>query len=344
MKVAVLQGVRSITVEERPTPKIKENEALIHVQAAGICGSDLHGFQGKWPNKRAPGLVMGHEIAGEVVDVGKRVKTVKAGDKVAIDPQIPCGRCDECLRGWINVCSNMKLIGSSARGTFHGGFAEYIAMPEKNLHPLPENVSFREGAMIDPVGNSIHLINRAGVEVGDAIAILGVGTLGLCLLQAAKIAGANKIFVVDISEYRLKVAADLGANYCINAQKKNPVETILKTTDGKGVNVAIEAVGIKETYQQAISVVRKRGKVMALGNMADFVNVELFRFVSREVSMIGCTGFFPYEIDRSLELIAQGEIKVEPLITHVFSLNEIQKAFEILDEGKGKAIKVMLVP
>lgn len=344
MRAAVLRGTRLITVEKRPIPKVKAGEALVRIKAAAICGSDLHGYQGTWPDKRAVGLVMGHEVAGQIVEVDGQVKTRKAGDRVAIDPQLTCGGCDECLQGWPNICSNMRLMGSSARGAFDGGFAEYVAMPEKNLYPLPENLSFEEGAMIDPLANAIHLVNRAQLEVGGTVAIFGAGSLGLVLLQVARIAGAGVVFVTDLSSYRLGMADSLGADVCITAGKRDPVEIILEKTKGKGVDIAIEAVGIKETYRQCISVASKRGKVMALGNFQDFVNVELFRFVSRELSMIGCTGFSPKEIDRGLRLIASGKINVKLLITHRLKLDQAQEAFEVLDGRKEDAIKLILIP
>jgi L-iditol 2-dehydrogenase len=344
MKVAVLKGTRSIGIESRPVPEIKADQVLVRVRAAGICGSDLHGFEGAWPDKRAVGLIMGHENTGEVAETGDEATVFKVGDRVAVDPQVPCLRCEECLQGWTHVCSNMKLLGSSARGAYDGGYAEYIAISERNLHPLPEGLSYEEGTLFDPVGNALHLVGRAELKMGDRVALFGAGTLGLCSLQVVRGAGAAETFVADLSPYRLSVAARLGADLCINSREQDPVEAILEATKGRGVDVAVEAVGKKETYQQCLQVVRKRGKIIALGNMADTIVLNLFRLVSWEVSLIGTTGFTPLEIDRVLRLMASGKFDPKPLITHSYRLEEVQDAFELLDQNVEDAIKVVLLP
>jgi len=344
MKVAVLKGVRSVVVEERPIPEIAAGEALVRVRAAGICGSDIHGFDGIWPDKRALGLIMGHENSGEVVQVAGDVKTVRAGDRVVVNPQLACGRCDECLQGSPNLCRNMKLIGSSSRGMRHGGFAEYLAMPERNLHPLPENLSFEEGALFDPLGNAVHLMNRAEAKVGDRIAIFGAGTLGLCLLLVARNSGLGPILMTDVSPCRLEVARRLGADRCIDVRSDDPVKAILEETKGQGVDIAVEAVGMKETYAQCLSVVKRKGRLMALGNTAPEIGVALFRLVSWEISLIGCTGFGPVEIDRALALMSTGRIDAKPIITHRFPLDQVQAAFEATGQKDSHLIKAFLLP
>ena len=344
MKAAVLKSTRNIIIEDRPVPKLEVNQTLIRVKAAGICGSDLHGFQGIWPDKRAAGLVMGHENAGEIVEVGAGVTDYKIGERVVIDPQLVCGSCDECMQGWPNVCSNMKLIGSSSRGICNGGFSEYISMPSRNLHRLPENLTFEEGVLFDAIGNAIHLVSRAQIKPADRVAIVGAGTLGLSLLLVTQISGAGMITISDMSPYRLNIASELGADICINVNDKDPVSTIMAATQGKGVDFAIEAVGKKETYQQCLAIVKKRGKILALGNMANLIELELFRLVSREISIIGCTGFSPLEVERAIELMASGKIDVKPLITHTFPLEQAQVAFEFLDRNGHNAIKAILLP
>lgn len=344
MRAAVLKGARSVVVEDRPEPQILADQAMVRVRAAGICGSDLHGFEGRWPDKRALGLIMGHENCGEVVSVGSAVTRFRKGDRVAIDPQLSCGICIECLQGASNLCRNMKLIGSSSRGIRHGGFAEYVAMPERNLHELPSNLSFEEGTLFDPLGNAIHLINRAGVRIGDRFAIIGAGTLGLCLLLAAKYSGAGMVLITDVSAFRLKIAESLGAEVCINPKEEDPVRKILETTDGHGVDIAVEAVGTAETYAQCLSVVKRGGKLMALGNTAPEISAALFRLVSWEISIVGCTGFTPSELERSLVLMSSGKIVVKPLITHRFPLEHAQAAFETVCLQENRAIKVILLP
>lgn len=343
MKVAVFKGPHHIDIEERPIPDINPGEVLVHIKATGICGSDLHGFQGLIPERRTPGLVMGHEAAGQVIKVGSGVAKIKAGDRVAIDPQLPCGKCEQCLRGSYNICENMRFIGSSMREKIDGTFREYIAMPERNLHLLPDEVSFLEGAMLEPVSNAIHAIIRAKLNIGDEVVIMGAGTMGLLLLQVAKLAGAGSLFVIDILASRLKVARALGADVCVNATEQEPVEFILQRTNGKGVDVAIEAVGFRKTYHQCVQMVKRKGTVVTLGIFDELVDFPMIKVIFSELNIVGTTGF-TWECERALQLIASGRINVKPLITHQFSLLQAQKAFEILDKGEGNPVKVMLIP
>jgi L-iditol 2-dehydrogenase len=287
---------------------------------------------------------MGHENAGEVVEVGGEVTKFNTGDRVIINPQLPCRRCEECLKGWMHVCSNMKLIGSSARGAYDGGYTEYIAIPEMNLHHLPENLSYEEGTLFDPMGCALHLVNRGDLKIGDRVAILGAGTLGLCSLLAAKGAGAGQTFITDLSPFRLEAAGDFGADVCINSGSSDPVEEILAATGGRGVDIAIEAVGKAETYRQCLEIVKKRGKILALGNMADTIDIKLFSLVSREISLIGVTGFSPAEVNRVLEFMASADVDAKRLITHRYKLDEVQSAFELIDEHSEEVIKVVLLP
>lgn len=343
MKVAVLKGPRRIVVEERPVPEVKPGQALVCIKATGICGSDLHGFQGLIPKRRVPGLVMGHEAAGKVAGVGPEVTKVKVGDRVAIDPQLPCCRCEQCLKGWYHICDHLKFIGSSMRGKLDGSFCEYMTVPERNLHLLPPKVSFEEAAMIEPLSNAIHAVDRARPNIGDEVAVVGAGTMGLLLLQVAKVAGASRVFVTDVSASRLELAKTLGADICINVKKHDPVGIILQETHGRGVDIAIEAVGFKTTYQQCVGMVKKRGTVVALGIFDELVEFPMIKVIFSELDIVGSTGFM-WECDRGLALLASGRIAVKPLITHQFPLEQVQSAFEALENQERNPIKVMLIP
>lgn len=342
MKVVLHKGPHCEVIEERRIPESGPGQVLVRVRAAGICGSDLHGFQGLIPQRRVPGLVMGHEGAGEVVALGPGVSRLSRDMRVAIDPQIVCGTCTHCTRGWSNLCTNKKIIGSSMLGKLDGCFAEYIVIPERNAHVLPENVSFSEAAMVEPLSNALHAVGRAKPDLGDTMVVLGAGTIGLSVIAAAKAAGADMVVAVDLSSYRLQVAQTLGADRTINATDQDPVETVRDLTGGEGADMVVEAVGIAGTYQQAVSMVRQHGKLVALGIVDEMVSFLMRSLVFGELTVFGSTAF-TCEPDRALRMIASGHIDVTPMITHRFSLDKAQEAFELLDRGEENAIKVLLV-
>src|SRR5699024_1844377 len=292
--------------------------------------------------KRVPGLIMGHEAAGKVVEVGSNVTKVNPGDRVAIDPQVICGHCDSCKNGWYSVCDNKKIIGSNLKGFMHGTMAEYAAINEKQLYLLPEHVSYEEGSMVEPVSNAIHIFNRVNLNLGDDVVVLGAGTLGLCILQVAKLAGAGRVIIIDMSDFRLKVAKQLGADVVINSSS-NPVEEIQKLTNNRAADVVVEAVGNNATYNQAIAMVRKKGAIMFFGAAQDTVNLDLYPILHKELNLIGCTGS-ERETQTAVEFIAYGKINVKPIITDEYSLAESQDAFDIFKNTENRSIKVVLKP
>ena len=340
MIAAVLRGVRTIEIEEWSVPEITADEALVRVRGAAICGSDLHGFKGLIPQRRPPGLIMGHEGAGEVVRIGEKVTTVSVGDRVAIDPQISCGVCPYCQRGWPHLCANLRTIGSAMHAFRHGTNAEYLAMPAASLYPLPDDLSFAEGAMAEPVGTAVHLAGRAGIGPGSTVVVIGAGTQGLIALQAARALGADKIWVSELSRAKLSLAEQLGADVTISPHNADPVDVIMEDTAGYGVDVVLECVGLEATYQQAIRMLRKRGVIGALGYLDELVAFQMRPLLFRELSVIGSTGFYWPE-DHTLEMMADGRIVVEPLITHRIPLIEAQRGYELAEDPD--AIKVVLV-
>ena len=239
---------------------------------------------------------MGHENCGEVVSVGSAVTRFRKGDRVAIDPQLSCGICIECLQGASNLCRNMKLIGSSSRGIRHGGFAEYVAMPERNLHELPSNLSFEEGTLFHPLGNAIHLINRAGVRIATVSPLSAPGTLGLCLLLAAKYSGAGMVLITDVSAFRLKIAESLGAEVLSTPKRRTPLGRYWRPRMGTASTSQSKRLALQKPMRSAFPWLNEGGKLMALGNTAPEISAALFRLVSWEISIVGCTGFTPSEL------------------------------------------------
>jgi L-iditol 2-dehydrogenase len=344
MKAARITGVRQISYEEVPDPEVGPEDVLVRVKAAGICGSDIHGFLGLIPERRPPGLIMGHEASGEVVQVARDGGGIGLGDRVVIDPSITCGNCYYCRRGLSNLCDAKINLGSAMLGLRHGAMCEYIAVPSRHVHKLPEEVSFLEGATVEPAGNALHIINQAGLEVGDSVLVVGAGMIGLMATQIALRSGACRVLVADVLADRIAVAKRLGATAVIDSSRQDIAQTVLGLTGGRGVDVAIEAAGFAATYDSCLQSLRKKGRLLALGFSDKQVPFSMKELVYREISIQGCTTMVDFEVGSTIELLARRKLDVRPLVTHEFPLAEAQKAFETASDRQSKSIRVMLFP
>lgn len=343
MKAAVIRdNPRRIEIEEMEIPVCGPKEVLVKVKACGLCGSDIHGFLDEHSKGRVDGLVMGHEPSGIVEKCGEEAVRFKKGDRVVINPQFSCGECYACRHSWFNICEEGGIIGSSLRAFHQGAMAEYVVVPEKNLHPLPDKMTFEEGALIEPVANAVHAVNRAGVKLGDRVAVVGAGTIGLCMIQAAKAAGAASVAAVDVSDFHLQMAEKCGADILINSREQEPVEAVKAKFGGIGADVTFEAVGIGETYRQAALMTRKRGTFVFFGAAKETAEIHLYPFLHRELNMVGCTGF-DVEVDIGLEMIEKGQIKVKPLITGRYPVEKTAEAIRHAVDGADQVLKIVLV-
>lgn len=343
MKAAVFTGPYEFEMREREKPVPGKNEVLIRIRAVGICGSDLHPYMGDGIDRREPGIIMGHEAAGDVEEVGENVTRWKPGDRVAINPQINCEECVQCKKGLTHLCDRALLIGSSQRGFLDGAMCEYIVMHEKQLYHLPDEVSYDYGTFLDPLGNAIHLINRGGVKLGDKVVIMGVGTIGLLAVQTAKLAGAVKVIAVDLSDYKLGIAKELGADVCLKSNDPQFMEKIKEETDGLGPDVVVEAVGIGITYNLSLEMCRKRGTVVALGFTKPKLDLMIQQIIYKELNVLGSTGYAD-ECGTTLEYLRKNMVDIEKVITHRLPLEKVKEGFDMLCEKDSKAIKVILNP
>ncbi|RXZ81058.1 galactitol-1-phosphate 5-dehydrogenase [Paenibacillaceae bacterium] len=343
MKAAVISAPYRFNIEEHDVPTPNAGEVLIRVHAVGICGSDVHGMEADGGQRRQPGLIMGHEAAGEIAAVGADVTSWKVGDRVAIDPQLSCGYCYACERGWKNLCENGVTIGSSRKQLTHGTMREYIAVPTRQIYRLPDNVSFDEGATLDFVGNAVHVLNRSNSKLGDTFLIIGTGAIGLIAVQLAKLRGAGKIIAVDTSDAKLKLAKQFGADRTINPLKEDVLTVVRAETGGYGAEIVLEMVGLSATYATAVQAAKMQGTVMALGFAADEVTLPSQALLFNEVTIVGCTGF-SFEGTTVLNMIADGRIDVKPLITHEYPLEHIEDGFKVLLDKQAEAIKVIIHP
>jgi 2-desacetyl-2-hydroxyethyl bacteriochlorophyllide A dehydrogenase len=350
MKAAVCYGQKDIRVENVDMPKILPGWLLLKVRASGICGSDLHLYKEKTPFKIESVLgegryVPGHELSGEVVKLGPEVSDLKEGDRVTVEPLVGCGRCHWCQVGWYNLCANFRLIGFY----YLGGLAEYCAVPADKCFKLPENLSFEEAATLDCVSVAIHAVNTAKVSSEDTVAVLGAGTIGLFALQAARVAGAREVFVVGRHGFQLEVANALGATMTIDARKEPLVEKMIELTDGRGVDKIIEAAGGESSaIADAISMARRRCTIVTTGIFVKPMPIELVGLLTKELTLSGAWGYGYWthmkEFAMSLELLAKGKIKAEPLITHRYPLERVAEAYEAaIDKARTRSIKVQIV-
>ncbi|BBI32150.1 zinc-dependent alcohol dehydrogenase [Cohnella abietis] len=343
MKAAVIKEPYRFTIEDHPIPEPKQGEVRIRIHSVGICGSDVHGMEADGGARRVPGLVIGHESAGQIEAVGPDAGPWKVGDRVAIDPQLSCGYCYACERGWKNLCENGVTIGSSRKQMTHGTMREYITVPTRQIYKLPDNVSFDEGATLDFVGNAVHVLNRANSKLGDTFLVIGTGAIGLIAVQLAKLRGAGKVIAVDTSPSKLKLAEQFGADRTINPMFEDVLQVVKDETGGYGADIVLEMVGLPSTYETAILAAKMQGTVMALGFAASQVTIPIQALLFSEITIVGCTGF-SFEGETVLKMISDGRINVKPLITHEYPLEEIDRGFEVLRDKTADAIKVIIHP
>jgi L-iditol 2-dehydrogenase len=326
-----------------PEPEVGGNDVLIRVRACGICGSDVHGSTGK-TGRRIPPLIMGHEAAGIVEDTGKNVKDFEKGQRVCFDSTVYCNECEACRTGYYNRCERRQVLGVSTPDfKRHGAFAEYVVVPWWIVSKIPDNLSFIHAALLEPVSIGVHAANRAPISADDTVLIIGAGTIGLFVLQAARLKGARKIFVSDINEFRLDVAKKLGANDVINPEKSDLKEIIFEKTDNKGVNVSFEVVGFASTFQDAVSVTKMGGHLVAVGNLEKMAEFDLQQFIASELTFTGSYASSG-EFRDCIELVASGKINVELLISDVLPLKDGPRAFERLLKAEENLLKIVLEP
>jgi L-iditol 2-dehydrogenase len=342
MKVLLLSRYKHLEIVDIPEPAPGPGEVLVHVAACGICGSDVHGYDGS-SGRRIPPIVMGHEAAGRIAAVGDGVGGFTAGDRVTFDSTIYCGVCAPCRRGEINLCDSRQVLGVSCPDYRRAGaFAEYVVVPSRILYRLPDRLPFAEAAMLEAVAVALHAVSLAQVSPDSTALVLGAGMIGLLALQALRVAGCSRVLVADLDRSRLKLAQEIGATATLPAEA-GLNRQILQLTDGAGVDLAVEAVGRNETVGAAIESVRKGGTVVLVGNISPEVTLSLQKVVTRQIRLQGsCASAGEYP--RAIELLASGAIQVKPLITAVAPLDDGPQWFERLHAGEPNLMKVVLTP
>ena len=343
MKALLLSEYKQLEFADLPVPEPREDELLIRVRECGICGSDVHGYDGS-TGRRLPPIVMGHEAAGIVEAIGSSISGFKAGDRVTFDSTIYCGECYFCRRGEVNLCDNREVLGvSTPLFRRHGAFAEYVAVPARVSYVLPDALPFEHAAMIEAVSVAVHAVSLAPIAKEDTVVVIGAGMIGLLTLQAARAAGAQRVMVADMDPSRLEMAMQFGAEWALNSRECDVIKEIGAVTSGRGADLAIECVGVTATVKMAVDCVRKGGAVTLVGNVTPTVELPLQAVVSRQIRLQGsCASSGEYP--KCMELMASGAIQVAPLISQVAPLADGVQWFERLYAGEPGLLKVVLQP
>lgn len=342
MKALVFYGPRDMRYVEVTTPEPNTGEVRIQVKAVSICGSDSSGYKGE-STMRTPGLIMGHEFSGVIEKIGKGVNGLKIGQRVVVITNLFCEQCRDCKEGLQNVCINRAVIGTTMPnyGPYPGAMAEYVIVPAKKIISIPDHISFNEAALTEPLAISLRATKHAGNIRGKKIAVFGSGPIGLLIIQCLRLQQPTTIIAIDIQDERLEMAKLCGATYTINSMKKDLYEMISLFTNNNGVDIVFDAVGIEETVNSGIEIVRCGGKVILVGLAMPKLKLNYKHAVCKEVSFI-TSYMYTTEMEESIDLIASGKIDVTKIITGVYPISEGVRIFEEIAIGKSKDIKVIL--
>jgi len=343
MKALQLTDPGSFSYVDVPTPAFGDYEVLVRVRACGICGSDVHGFDGT-SGRRTPPLIMGHEASGVVVDVGRYAGEWREGDRVVFDSTLFCGACPACLEGRSNLCARRGVVGASYPGFRHdGAFAELVAVPGRGLVSIPDGLTFERAAFAEPLAVALHTVALAGEVAGKTVAVVGTGVIGLLVVQVLRLAGAECVVGIDLDTGRLELARSMGAAFTIRADDAGVSGRVADLADGRGAEVAIEAVGVTAAIQTAIACTRRGGRVVLVGNVTPMIDLPLQAVVTGEMTLVGVCAIAG-EIPRSVELLADGSVDVDPLLSVVAPLVDGAQWFEQLHDAPAGLLKVLLVP
>ncbi|MFW5877504.1 MAG: zinc-dependent alcohol dehydrogenase [bacterium] len=345
MKAAVLSEYNKIEYKGIETPAMKNDEVLVKVSYASICGSDQHLYKGEFhPRTKLP-FVPGHEFAGVVADAGKDVKGFRSGEKVTVDPIMPCGECPACIREHFPACSSLKLVGID----LNGGFAEYISVRPEMLFKVPEEIDDKHAALIELLSIGFHASRRSGLSKDDDIVIWGAGKVGNAILHAAKTITTGRIIMVDILDERLSIAKSAFPDiYTVNSRKENPVDFIQRTTNKKGVDIAFEAVGHyheisgrHNPVRSCVNSIRGGGIVCTLGLSDEPVDLLMKELIWKEARIIA-SRVSHGEFSDAIEALRNGKLDPSSMITGIMDLKDANEAFRLLEEEPEKHLKILL--
>lgn len=343
MKAAIMDKPGHIEIKELPMPEVKPDEVLVKIMAVGVCGSDVHYYEhgriGRFVVEKP--IILGHECAGIIIETGDRVKRVKTGDRVAIEPGVTCGRCRYCKEGRYNLCPEVEFL---ATPPVDGAFVQYLAIREDFVFPIPDELSYEAAALVEPFSVGIHAANRCELKPGATVAIMGMGPVGLMAVAAARSFGASQIIVTDLEDIRLHAALRLGATHAINVSKEDANAKIKELTGGIGVDTAWETAGSPRALSSALSSLRRGGKLVIVGLPAqDEIPLNVPFIADNEIDIYGVFRYANTYPD-GIKFLASGEIPADSLITDRYTLEETQEAMERAIHNKSGSLKIIVYP
>jgi L-iditol 2-dehydrogenase len=343
MKALVLTAYGVLEYRDAPEPRIGPGDVLVRVRACGICGSDVHGMDGS-SGRRIPPVIMGHEASGAIAEVGAAVSVWKPGDRVAFDSMISCGECWHCRRGEINLCDARRVLGVSCEEYRRdGAFAEYVVVPARILCRIPEGVDFPEAAMAEPLSVAVHAVRLAQPGVGESAVVVGAGMIGLLLVQVLRASGCAPVISLDLDAGRRGRALAVGADIALDPRGPELPRAVLDRTEGRGADMAFEAVGVSAAVQSATAAVRKGGRVVLVGNIAAKADLPLQAVVTRQIALLGSCAS-QGEFAAGLGLIEAGRVILDQLVSARAPLAEGAAWFARLREPGTPLLKVILEP
>ena len=340
MKAAVFYAAHEpMRIEDVPTPQPRAGEILIRVAGCGVCHTDLHYLDHGTPTFKTPPVILGHEIAGTVAALGAGVTTLKEADRVLVPAVLSCGHCTLCRTGRENICENSQMLGNH----IDGGYAEYVAVPAKDVFRMPDDVPLVEGSVIaDAVTTPFHAVVRRGkVAAGDWVIVFGCGGVGLSLVQVAAAVGA-RVIAVDVKDAKLETARRFGATATLNPAAVPKLDKAVRALSGGGVDVAFEAVGKATAQEAALNCLRTGGRLVLVGYSPETLPLNAGRVMFRELDIMGSLGCRPVDYPRAIELVRQGKVRLTDMVTHRFPLDRIGEAMDTLRAGD--AIRIVVTP
>jgi L-iditol 2-dehydrogenase len=341
MRAAFLETEGHLVMIDAQMPTIQSpDQILIKVRTVGICGSEAHAFRGSHPFRKAP-VILGHEVAGDVVSVGESVLNFKTGDRVIVNPQWTCDECAYCRAGDINLCPSKKVLGTSS---WPGAFGEYIMAPEKSILHLPDSLSYTQGSLIEPLSVAVHVARRANVSAHKPVAILGSGSVGGMLVGVCHAYGAEPIVAVDIHEHCLDIARKrMGATHSLLAPDEKLAERVKDLTKGEGVDVVFVTADEPILVTQGVEMTKRRGRIMLVALLTDSpLNLAAYEILEKELEIVGNMSINDEDMQQAIALAASGQVDVNAIATHVLPIEEAQRGMELASTKDDGAIKVIL--
>ncbi|MFX1325861.1 MAG: zinc-binding dehydrogenase [Promethearchaeota archaeon] len=337
MKQEIMKAPGEITFNDIPIPELQQNDVLVKMVRIGICGSDIHVYHGKHPYISYP-VTQGHEVSGVIENIGSKVKNLRPGDKVTIQPQVVCNQCYPCTHGKYHICDNLRVMGFQTTGAA----SEFFRVGSEKVIKIPDNMSYEQGAMIEPCAVAVHAVSRGGDISGFKVLVLGAGPIGNLVGQTVKALGASAVLITDISDNRLKIAKKVGIDFIVNPTKQNLSEELKKAFGLDKADLIIECVGSNDTIDEAINNARKGSDIIIVGVFGDKPLVDLGFVQDRELRLIGTLMYQTDDYLKAIKLIDSGKIKLEPLMTVHFPFEEYDKAYKYIDDKKDKVMKVFI--